>query len=776
MAVLEQLVFGYQAGADQRRGILGQSPGLTRDCAQEVVRLCEGWGAVPAEGLRRSVLLSFPLITRLPTLPGELYAVIRICEGLQPVYHAVVVNLQTYQQFDLNPFTLAQEDIFVSAWEAGLEMSRREVAPGALAPLVSPPPGPADLGSVDEAVRQMLANQRLLLPLERSGSDSDRFLALTVACLPRVLRQDLRFASWAPSGTNRYSLAATYREMAMFTSWQPYLMTSIVGDIGPTCDEYLAGVRRCLRDGDLASLERLSASSRVELSRPGSGLRRAKPQAVAATVDERTARKVEQRQRGRALAPGFVGAGRGMGGASPRPPAAPSARGACGDKRPTRPRRPRRFQQHHAGRTVAVILAVMILIAGGYYLWQTSHGRPLPATSPPPDFSLRLDARHQIVDVAHLYRRLFDVPQAAGQVEVAAIDQDRRRRGLDALLQAGQLLRSQGQDYLHAADQVLAGVPQAGDPAPLQERGQRLAGELRRLALAQVSWQEQIDWRDLADLSRPRLQARLDSLLQQRQQLDTLEPDLGDVRQLLSGIDARARVLGGLVTLESILAEPSWQPDWERRVHAAVDQLGAARQRRVRQLRDDAFLLYRLKRAEHATDFASLALVPDDLLWQDLTPAVADILPEVLARATADLPDEPPALLRATAALYAALARAASPQAASADLRVAAEELAHNRAVLFDPAVYGDHLVRLRFRLMQRMLAEGTPRDGLPDVCFGGGEAAEHLAFHDLAASQPSAGAWQVAAASFSEPFLRRWALHRAGAAAVAQTAAQPRD
>ena len=173
MAVIEQLVFGPSPRREKGREVLGSSPGISRDCAQEVVRLCEGWGAVPAEGLRRPALLCFPLSTRLSSLHGELHVVVRVAAGLRPIYHALVLARTDFQDFDLNPFALAQEEVFLDQWQAGEDLPRRELRPGSLAPLVSPPPGQGDVGFAVEAVRQMLANQRLLLPLERASSDSE---------------------------------------------------------------------------------------------------------------------------------------------------------------------------------------------------------------------------------------------------------------------------------------------------------------------------------------------------------------------------------------------------------------------------------------------------------------------------------------------------------------------------------------------------------------------------------------------------------------------------
>lgn len=766
MAVLEQLVFGFRADGDQRRSILGQTPGLTQECAAEVVRLCEGWGAVPADGVRRPVLLSFPLVTRLTSITGDLYAVIRVADGLKPIYHAVVLNRESFLEFDLNPFALAQENIFLSAYEARREMASLEVHPESLSPLVSPPPGPADLGSIDEAVRQMLANQRLLLPLERSSSDSDRFLALTVACLPRVLRQDLRFAAWAPSGTNRYSLAATYRESALYTSWQPYLMTSILGDLSQTCEDYLTEIRRCLRDGDLAGLERVTATSRVELGRAGpTAGRGGKPRTLTATVSERSLRKTRlPAAPGASTVPRHPGASSVRSAAPGRDSRAPSAAPSAELRKPRRLRRPPGKPWR---RGLAVLISLLILAVGAYHLTASSRLTELLVPGEPVDLSLRIDARHDVVDVAHLYRRIVQPAQRAGTAELAYLEMNHRQRGLEALQQAQVVLIRQSDEYLQAADRFLAEPVADHDPAPdperLLERGRRLSSEWRRLALAQIALRDQVDLGDLAVMVGSRLQARLDSLLGSRLRQGALEPGLAGVRDRLAGVAQRARHLGGLVDLERLLAQPRWETGWDLRCETAIEQLGGIRHRRARQLRDDAFLLIRLKRAEHATGLAELALVDHYGPATIVTPAVADILKDLLARVEADDRRECPALLRATAAYYSGLSRATAPAASLETIVTISDELSRNHAVRFDPAVYGAHAARLRFMLLEQLLAAGTPPDALPAACFGQGSADEHLAFLALRRLEPEPASWRALAETLTDPYLERWARHRAG-------------
>ncbi|HOX25580.1 MAG TPA: hypothetical protein PLL30_11585 [Candidatus Krumholzibacteria bacterium] len=770
MAVLEQLVFGPRPDGEQGRAVLAVSPGVSRPCADEVVRLCEGWGAVPADGLRRPAFLSFPLAVRVSVLTGPLYAVIRIAEGLKPIYHVLILSRSDYQEFELNPYCLAQEDVFLSAWNPDHELPRREVRPGSLAPLVSPPPGAADAGGVDEAIRQILANHRLLLPLERASSDSDRFLALTIAGLPRALRQELRFASWAPASANRYTLAATFKEMAPFTSWQPYLMTSVLGQLHETCEDYVQQVQRCLRTGDLSGLERLSSSARVDLARARSGSLRPRKKVVTATVDEDTGRKlspapVDPIESPRA--PAGPAAARSRPATRPRP--APVTAAVQGDASPrwARPSPPRRRTRRPLRFRVALILALGALAAGAGYLWSSGHWSRLPGFAIG-DVRLPTDPNLGVVDVAALYQGVLNGIHEGGMADLVNLDGSSRRRGLEILQQAGHLLETQGQGYLRDADRTLEGTTVGGVPLPpverLHERGQVLARELRRLALAQVSVRESVDWADLPDLEQDALKARYDSLLTRRHQQARLEPALLQVDDLLRGVNARLRQIGGLTALERLLGAARWEPQWNHRCETAIDDLGAAHQSRAHDLRNCAEALLRLKRAEHATSFGERAYAEDYGAATWSTPAVADILPALYAQVRAVRAEELPALLRATADFYTELEQAVAADA-TVDRQVRlATSLAGNRAVSFDPAVYADHVARVRYLLLERCLAAGMLPDALPEVCFAGGVAQEFLDYHAASAAGLDAVGWRRLAGSLNEPFLARWAVRRARA------------
>ncbi len=288
MAVCEQLIFGFRLDGSPGRDVLACSPGLEPECAREVVALCEGWGRVPGEGVRRAVTLSWPLEARLGSITGRLHAVVRIGTGLKPLYHALVLAQDDFAEYGHDPFAVAREFEFADLVLPGQILARCELPPPPSSPPADLAPERRDHGFVDEALRQLLVNRRLELPLETGSEESDRFLNLLLCCLPGPLRRDLRFASWTPGGRNACALAAVQRDAAFFRAWRPYLMSLPLGQLTPSAEEYVAQVRGRLEAADLAGLAQISEGALVEL-----GVRVARSGTLAATVPppEDTVRK-----------------------------------------------------------------------------------------------------------------------------------------------------------------------------------------------------------------------------------------------------------------------------------------------------------------------------------------------------------------------------------------------------------------------------------------------------------------------------------------------------
>jgi hypothetical protein len=347
---------------------------------------------------------------------------------------------------------------------------------------------------------------------------------------------------------------------------------------------------------------------------------------------------------------------------------------------------------------------------------------------------------------------------------------------MEMLHQAGELLDAQGRDFLDDADQTLSGREQAGvQPAPaerLHDRGRVLARELRRLALARISLRNRIDWQDLSELEGRALEARFDSLLSIRPAQGAVEPEIIEVDRLLRTVDVRTRQIGGLARLEDLMARKRWDPRWCRDCERAIDDLGGVRQERARRLRDDARALARLKRAEHATGLAERAYLDDYTPETRLTEAVVDILPAVESRGAAA--DAAP-LLAATADFYDGLARAAAPDASIAERTRVIGALDQNRAVDFDAPVYAEHVQRLRFLMLEQLVARGAEPDSLPQVCFAGGDRQDHLDFLQARQAGVDAATWNELADQFGDPYLSRWARHRS-ASLLAASERQQQD
>jgi hypothetical protein len=772
MAFLEQLVFGFPPDRDGGREVLARSAGLSGEAADEVVGLCTRWGVAPTEGLRRPVLLSFPLESAIPALgaaAGDAYAVISVAQGTRSICHAVVLTWTDYERWRGSPYELAATGVFLGQWRPGDALERRCLDPGDSCCTVTPPMGEGDVGFVDEAVRQMLANERLLLPLERASSDSDRFLALVIAALPHGVRRRLRFASWAPGGANRYGLAATHRENAPFASWQAFLATSVHAALDDPADRYLDLVRDSLRGGDVAGLWRVSRQTvvatdggTVAVDRPGAHV--APAGQAPATPAREPAAAAPPPTRPRPSSGGPVAA------------TTPSRHPSTPPPRPSAPRRRRRRRSGGARRGFAVLLSLAILGAGGYYLWTAGHWTRLPAFAGA-GLNLRTAPDAGVVDIGAIYAAALRGVGHGSAGGSGYLDDTARDRGLVLLQQGADLLGKQGQGFLDETERTLVGAAAGGlAPAPpgrLHERGRTLAREMRRLALARYSLESGVDWHDLADLDARGVEARLDSLMLRRRETAALEPHLADVDGLLRRVDVRARQMRGLAAAERLLAATAWDDAWNAACADAVDDLGGVRHGHARRVRDDAELLLRLKRAEHHTDQADRAYAQSYRAEDWLSPAVGDILP-ALRRRVGDVSAGPPAsLLRSTAELYADMQAALEAGVTAPERATLLDGIARSRALAFDAALYEPHLARQRFAMLEDLFAAGVPVDSLPQACFAGEHPADHLRMLDAvgdAGTCDDPARWRALAATLDDPFLKRWAIFRADRAGMARS------
>jgi hypothetical protein len=736
MAVCEQLIFGFRLDGTPGRDVLACSPGLEPDCAREVVALCEGWGRVPGEGVRRAVLLSWPLESRLGRIAGRLHAVVRIGTGLKPLYHAVVLAEADFAAYGHDPFALARTLTFADQVLPGQVLARQELPPPDAATALMP--DRRDLGFVDEALRQLLVNRRLELPLETASEESDRFLNLLLRCLPGPLRRDLRFATWHPGGRNACTLAAVQRDAAFFRAWRPYLMSLPLGQLTTSAEEYVVQVRDRLDAADLAGLAQISQGAIVEL-----GVRSVRPGTLAATVPP----------------PGEPAR-------RPSSPAKPQ-RAVIGDHRHPAPRdlprtgvrsrSPRPQAETSILRRLVVLAVVGMLAAGVYQVWRAAGWRGLTALAAAPGVTLHANTNYGILDVA----RLHDDALRSGEPGHTQ----------EALHQAAQLLDTQAQAYLDQVAATLASggrgdIHAAAEALPadkLADKGERMADELRRLALADVSLLEGTRWRDLGTLDRRTLAARHDSVVAARSgtpasDIWTLaDRRLGEVRA------ARQRVTM-LDRVQSLLGQREWRPSWERELAEAGRKLEPAKSGGASHWSSAARALARLKQAEQEVDFGSAALTLDDPTAAWRGGPVAAALPDVKRALASFGGQDPPALLTGTVNFYDDLARGWEQAEGMPPDQVAAliRGLAQNPAVAFDRAAYADHVSRLGVAVVQGLRARGLAVDAVPEVIFPGGRRDETVSFLAAAGEGRDSAGWHREAATFAEPFFARWATRLA--------------
>ena len=119
---------------------------MGQEVSDEIVRLCDNWGTVPALGLERAALMSFRLEATMPAIAGRLFTVIRVSKGLNPIFHAVTMSEGTYASFLRNPFAVAQVVTFLDLWDPSLILKRVEIEFDSSVPWWIRYPAPRTLG------------------------------------------------------------------------------------------------------------------------------------------------------------------------------------------------------------------------------------------------------------------------------------------------------------------------------------------------------------------------------------------------------------------------------------------------------------------------------------------------------------------------------------------------------------------------------------------------------------------------------------------------------
>lgn len=780
MAVIEQILYGESQDSSTGGVVLGQSSGLSRGCVSEIVRLCDRWGAEKLVTLRRPVVMSFPLQTRLPSLPGRLFTVIQYTAFPKPLFHAIVLTESDYAEFDYNPFVLVLEEVFIQEWQPEFRCDRRQVDSDSLAPLVSKLPAQREIDMFDEALRMLFTEHKLHLPLELNDAESDRFLTLLIAALPRSFKRELRFASLAPAEDNQYSLAANFQLGGTFQNWYRILIASMSGPVSPDKASYLEGIKRCLMTGNFHNLEQLSrqdvardeinkqvkrSQAEVPQPQPAEGIvselasRPTRPTrfpSPASIVSSALTASVRSQPRSTAHRRGDKRHSREL----------PAILGWPSQRPASRRRSPRyRVRRRALTRFAFVFLTSITLAAAGYWLSVGGWTRIADLL----DASITLRGRATLTgdtDVAAFYESQLREVVKPGPG-------DSRKQQIKRSTQAMKEIRfgiaeDLDQQSRLMVDQVAQGINPSSPPNREIERMNALAArsrdleqEIKRLLLSYFSFSTGVLWQDLSGLDDRQVSARFDSLrMREPEALRLVSEDLGLTRQISEVRYARQQAMG-MVNLVKVFeqkrVDPQW-PDMAEQAAKGIDQsnlpLPLAAHRAC------ALSLADLKRAENATQFGELAFARDFTGQAWIPRQVRDHLARLRSQIERYGPDLVPRLATATVECYESLlGRRLDLQRGSPEqLALLLKSLGGNAAVQFDPENYGVHVDRLRFFALESLLDRQYEPNELPIEFFPDENRSAALTFRSLRESEPSSGEWRDIADLASLPYYQQWA------------------
>lgn len=798
MVTIEQLVYGQDPErTSQGRTLLAQSPGMGHEVAGEIQRLCDGWGQAPELGLQHPALMSFPLERTMSSLRGRLYAVIRIGKGHKPLFRAAVLSETAYAAFDYNPFGVAATGLFDEDWRPGLAVPRKQLRREGLPDAFEPEVSGEDVGVVDESVRKLLSEGGLKLPIAQSVGQSDRTLALILAALPPSVRKGQRFASFAVSDLNAYTLAARETEGTSCAAWKRWLLAQPDAPLDPDRAAYVREVREALIAGSLDGLAEAVRTLERGGPRPLQPHRTAPDTPSPGPAPRPTAARAAKpaapvpRTPAAPVAPAVPRAGalpasrpavgpdvsRMTSRAAPRPTVGPP-RGVP-DIAPRRPRslRPRLVKQPvriaQVGRrrlpSSIAMTVVFVTAALAAYAW-LSHGgadggfgwavlRDRFTVSATPRATGLLD----VVQVGRIYDRLVKQATRSGLAGLVEGGQKDRLEMLAVLQEeAATPLLQQGQIFRELA---AGGIQQGDRPdresqrlSALSEQGQVLVHEMSRLELAWVSLATGGNWRDLNDLSDAQIRARRDSLLsvdpgllkQARRELGT-----GGLQEKLASAQTQVAAMRQLMDL---FHADSKSPTWEDDVYAAAERINPSASGLTRAYRNAAFVMVRLKKAEQQPAHRALPYAPDFATVEWPSAAVRDILPSLRAQLRKFGNNPPPPLLKGAVWLYQDLAAPGPLSDRFAGSPDALEPVENNPAYRFDPAVYQDYIHRVRFETARRLLHQDTDPETVPAVYFVDPTRRADEEFRAALDAPRDPSRWEDLAAGGGPSFFTRWA------------------
>ena len=791
MPIIEQMLFGVNTNSDSGgRTVLAQSPGMGGETTVEIARLCENWGTAPPLGLEHPALMSFRLKSTIPSLAGNLFTVIKVSRGLNPLFHAVVMSEGTFATFERNPYAVAQAVTFCSEWIPDLQLQVEEIDYDNSVPLVNPPGNKGDIGLVDEAVLKLISEKKLSMPIEQPMAQSDRCMALIIACIPEKDRKNLRFASFSPSESNNYTLVGMYTEGCVFAGWQRMMMAWMAGEYVDEVETYIAQVRDFLAAGDMAGINRVSqrhlfrskpvaekiSSPRigtVSATMPVKGTSRAPSRPLRSLPDTPVVRTPVPRTPANNRTPGPV--------MDTKPPKrGPVKKKMSGSVTVSR----RRIFSRTKLIRVASLVLILALSYTAMEMWQEGktlaeslEWANLQAIMGEKPRTERAATLLEVIDVGDVYARQLKLMTGSGKGLNQSVDKGRIKALGNLREEAAVPLSQQVKLFAKLAGD---GIQQGSRPdresqrmRALANQGLVLENELARLELAWYSLAANVLWEDLSSIPDNEVIARRDSLVEaEKGVLDEADLDLGtqETRAVLN--QAQGNV-NGMASLLTLFEAKSWSLGWEKELLGAAGKVSTSASPMTRAYANSAFAFLRLKKAERKGAQKSLPYRRElkDQGWPSAE--IRSNLSNLRAQRAMFKNGPAPSLLTSTIDLYSALENPVSLAAQAEKSQRVLADLAANRAVRFHPEAYEDFLERIRYEAALLGLNWADDPEMIGDHLYSGADRELVIRFRDTMTVHHSPEAWESLVASAGIPFLAHWAGHLGALAQAQRTSAR---
>ncbi len=777
MPFIEQILFGVNIKEETPdRSVLAHSPGMSKETTAEIVRLCENWGTAPPLGLEQPALMSFRLNTSMSSIAGTLYTVIRASRGLNPLFHAVVLSEGAFATFQRNPFAVGKAVTFCEEWGTDVKLQREEIDYDFSVPLVDPVANKSDIGLVDEAVLKLIADGKLAMPIEQANAKSDRCLALIIACMPEKDRKNLRFASFAPSDANNYTLAGVQSEGCVFAGWQRMMMAWLSGEYVEEVETYATEIREYLEAGDLAGISRTSQRHLVPSGSAPEPVDKPRRETISTAMPARGTRSTVSNTPFKAvLSPAALTSSEPI---RPRRDPGPVTRQKPRHLSPLKQNSPGSLTSSK-GRKVSrgnylrgAFLVLILALAGtvgvmwkeGGTLVESLEWANLQELMEDIPRTERAATLLEVVDVGGVYARQLKLVTSSGKGLNQSVDKGRNKALGNLREDAAKPLNQQVELFAKLATD---GIQQGSRPdresqrmRSLANQGLVLENELARLELAWYSLAVGVNWKDLSTLSDEAVIARRDSLAKnEKGALDDARRDLG-TRESKVVLDQTRGHVDGMASLLTLFEVKSWSPGWEKKLGRAAGKVSTTSSRMTRAYANSAFTFIRLKKAERLGDQTSLPYLRElkDQDWP--SGETRSILTNLRAQTAMFSKGQAPSLLTGTLDLYSALKKPASLASEAARSPRVMDDLANNRAIRFDPEAYEDFLARIRYEAAMLDLEWADDPDLIGNHLYAGNDRDLVISFRNMASFHQAPAIWDTVAATAGIPFLSRWAGH----------------